>query len=162
VAAQATTPASPALLSTRGSLPAGVPGSAPAGAAANAEWVQTIGPDHLCWAQGALECYKRWAPGPSTALPVGVQGPIGPSGRLKPRARAALLLGLFPGSLILNFGAITVSPLGHRSAPLPSMVGGPGAQWNGGCPATAAQIEGVLPFVDRLGHGSGISTGSQW
>lgn len=162
MAAQATTPASPALLSTRGSLPAGVPGPAPAGAAADAEWVQTIGPDHLRWAQGALECYERWAPGPSAAPPIGVQGPIGPSRWLKPRARDAMLLGLFPGNLILSFGAITVSPLGHRSSPLPSMVGGPGAQWNGGGPAAASQIKGVLPFVDRLGHGSGISSRSQW
>lgn len=157
MAAQATAPAAPALLSARGSLPTGVPGPAPAGAAAKAERVQTVGPDHLRWAQRALECHQGWAPGPSAAPPVGVHGPIGPSGWLEPRARAVLLLGLFPGSLVLSFGAVSVSPLGHLRAPLPpSMVGGPGSQWDGGCPAAAAQIEGILPFVDRLGHGSGI------
>lgn len=161
---QATTPAAPALLSARGSLPAGAPGPAPARAAAKAERVQTIGPDHLRWAKGALECYEWWAPGLSTAPPVGVKGPVGPSGWLEPRAMDALLLGLFPGSLVLSLGAITVSPLGHWSTPLPSMIGGPGVQWEGRCPAAAAssstaaaQIKGILPFIDHLGHGSGIS-----
>lgn len=158
MAAQATAPASPALLSARGSLPTGVPGAAPVATAARANRVQTVGSDHLHWAQGAMGCRQRWAPGLSAASPVGVHRPIGPPGLLVPWARAMLLLGLFPGGLILSFGAITVPPLGHLRAPLPSMVEGPSAQWNGGCPAASAQIEGIFPFVDRLGHGLRIST----
>lgn len=162
VAAQATTPASPTFLSTRGSLPSGVPVPAPAGAAAKTERIQTVCTDHLRWAQRTLECYEGWAPGSSIALPVGVQGPIGPSGWMEPRIRDALLLRLFPGSLILSLGTITVPLLGHRCTPLPSLIRGPGAQWDRRCPtAAAAQIKGILPFVDLLGHGSGISTRSQ-
>lgn len=160
MATQAAAPAPPALLPAWRSHPAGVPGPAPAGAAAEAEWRQAIHPDHLHLSRGLPECGRRRVPGPSPVPPVGIHGPRGPSGRLEPGAPAIMVLGLLPRGLILRLGAVALPPLVHRGAPAPPVAGGPAGQGGRGCPATAAaQVNRVLHIVGGLGHGSGSSRG---